>query len=191
MSRKRVPREGTPIDLHEHVQNRAVVDGCAERHIARAQAFGHRHDVRDNAIMLQCAPSSAACRTAHDLVGNHEDAMSRAHIANFPGVAGWRRNHSARGANDRLKDKARDAVRTASQDLFFQFSGEVVGKILRVDARRRAIRIRGGDERRIDQCPLEGLSSTRKVGDRQGTQGVSMPGAAPRYESPTCLFAAS
>src|ERR1700722_13423578 len=99
------------------------------------------------------------------------------------GVAVGRRHHAAGRTHDRLEHEGRDVLRPQGKDRPLQLLGQVSNQTFARDAVGRAIRVRRGDERDVEQAPLEGSAPLREVRDRQGAQGIAVPRAAPSDEA--------
>ena len=78
------PRRERCDDLlaHEHGPDRLI---------AAAQPLGDRHQVRRDALLLDGVQRARAPHAAHDFVGDQEDAVPVADVANAAEITGHRR----------------------------------------------------------------------------------------------------
>ncbi len=80
----RVPRVGQPHGqppVLKMVGDGAGDNDAAQGHIARGDALAHGDDVRHYAPVVDAEPLAGAAKTAHDLVGDQEDAVSVAYLS--------------------------------------------------------------------------------------------------------------
>ena len=75
--------------------------------VRAGQALGHRHEVRGHAPLVDGEPVAGPPEAGHDLVGDHQDAVAVADLADAGDVA-VRRDEDAVGAHDRLEEDGRD-----------------------------------------------------------------------------------
>ena len=73
--------------------HRPAIDGCdrvcdlfridcgTKRQIAAGKPLGDRHDVGLDSIVSERAPGAAAARAAHDFIGDHQDSVAIADLA--------------------------------------------------------------------------------------------------------------
>ena len=116
--RHRVARVGEAAVEHHRIELLGDVpahgDG-AQRQVRGGQALGHGHQVGDGVPVLDREPPAGAPETRHHLVGDHQDAVAIAELANALDVA-VRRNEDAVGADDGLEEDRRDRVRSLVHD---------------------------------------------------------------------------
>ena len=124
----------------------------ADRLIAAAQALGDGHQVGGNAFLLEGVQAAGAAHAAHHFVGDEQDAVTVADVANAAEIPGHRRQRARGGAAHRLRAEGDDAVRTQPGDGLF----ELTRQPLAVGSRRLAfgaiaVLVARRDVRDIDQ----------------------------------------
>ena len=81
----------------------------AERQVRRGQALGHRHQIRDGVPVVDREPAPGSAEAGHHLVGDHEDVVTVADLADALDVAVGRDEDAVR-PDDRLEENRRDRV---------------------------------------------------------------------------------
>ena len=89
------------------------------------------------------------------------------------------------------KMKAATVSGPQREDLSFELVREVGRQMRGCAATRRPVSVGGGHEGHLQEAPLERASPGRETGNRQGTQGVPVPGALAGDEAPLLHLAAS
>ena len=82
----------------------------AERQVRAGQALGHRHQVGHDAPVVDGEPAPGPPEAGHDLVGDHQDVVPVADLADALDVAVGRDEDAVR-ADDRLEEDRGDRVR--------------------------------------------------------------------------------
>ena len=127
----------------EDVRDRAAHHDRAERQVGRRQALRHRQQVGHDVPVVDREPAAGAPEAAHDLVGDQEDAVAVADLADALEVAVGRDEDPVR-ADDRLEDEGRDRVRALEHDDLLEVCE---GCADRVAVRAApAVRVRGADD---------------------------------------------
>ena len=98
-------------------------DGCY-RGVSTTQAFAKSHDIRHNALLLECELGTCAACSAHDLVEDEENAVFVADGLNRNEVPGWSSDAATGCADDGLCDKSHHGVRAQSQEFVVELRGK-------------------------------------------------------------------
>ena len=91
----------------------------AERQVARGQALGHRHEVGGDVPVVHREPAARPAEARHDLVGDHQDPVPIADLADAGDVPVGRDEDAVR-ADDGLEEDRRDRVRAFVADHVLQ-----------------------------------------------------------------------
>ena len=94
----------------ERLHHAVVGDDGADRRVGRGQALGGQDHVRLDVVLLRAEPGAEAAEAVDDLVGDQQDAVVVADLADALEVA-LRRGEDAAGVLDRLHDHHRDRGR--------------------------------------------------------------------------------
>ena len=114
--------------LVEVVGNRPPHPDGAELHVRARQALRHRHDVGHDVPVVDGEPAAGAPEPRHHLVGDHDDAVLVAEIADAAQVAVGQ-HEDAVGAGHGLEDEAGDRVRALELDLLFEIGERGLGRV--------------------------------------------------------------
>ena len=112
-ARERMARVGEPAGEElraDELLDRGADGHRAERHVARVDALGHRDDVRDDVPVVDREPLAGAAEAGHHLVGDQQDPVPVADLADRLQVAVGRDDDPVR-ADDGLEDHGGDGVR--------------------------------------------------------------------------------
>ncbi len=112
-------------DLGNHIADKRAAD----RHIARREALGDRHDMRLDAEGLGAEPVAGAAKAGDDLVGDQEDAVFFDDALDL-GPVGARRDNNAARALHRLADESGHAVDAEFENLVLKLAGAHQAKLL-------------------------------------------------------------
>src|SRR3954449_6897021 len=153
--------------LEERLDDRVGRDDRAHRRVRAREALGRRDDVRLVAVLLGAEVVAEAAERADDLVGDHQDVVLVADLADALEVALGRREAAA-GVLDRLHDHGGDRLGALELDPVRDGLGEVLGAV----ARRQAVHVRVRDVAAAGGERLERLG--------QGGGGGGAPGARGR-----------
>src|SRR3954466_8949628 len=141
----RVPAPRDPVSegvrpLEERLDDAVGRDDRAHRRVGAREALGRRDDVGLVAVLLGAEVVAEAAERADDLVGDHQDVVLVADLANALEVALGRREAAA-GVLDRLHDHGGDRLGALELDPVRDGLGEVLGAV----ARRQAVHVRVRD----------------------------------------------
>ena len=151
-----------------------------QRHIARSQTLGDRHEIGFNAIMRQRPPRAGAARATHYLVCDHQDAVAVADRAHQRRVAFWCRHTAPSGPDHGFKDKGGNRLGPRGKNGGLKLGCAAFGQCAL--ACNRAIVIGGREFDRGDKGPLIGAGALFKARNPQRAQRVAMPRPLPRNE---------
>ncbi len=96
--------------LTEGVVHLVAGDGGAQRHVAAREALGGGYDVGHRVPVVEAPLLTCPPEPRHDLVGDEEDVMLVAYLADQLEVARRRWNRAQRGADHGLSDEGRDVL---------------------------------------------------------------------------------
>ena len=131
---QRVSGVGEPTrvgPVGEGREDRVVDRHSAEGHIARRDTLGEGDQIRHHIEVLDGEPLSGSPESGHHLVGDEDDAVTVADLANTGQVTG-RGDHDARRAGHRLKDDRRDGRRPLMGDETLKIVQRALGFLLLV-----------------------------------------------------------
>ena len=111
----------------ERVGDRLADADRAELYVGARESLRHRDHVGHDAPVLDRKPLAGPAEPAHDLVGDHQDAVLVAERAHALHVAVGR-NEDAVGAGHRLEDERGDRVRTFELDHLFEIAQSALGR---------------------------------------------------------------
>ena len=115
---KRVAGVGEPAGVGTVVEGGGDLrgdDDAAERHVAGVDPLREGDEVGDDAPPVDGEPLAAPAEAGHDLVGDHDDAVLVADLADPGEVAVRGRDHPV-GADDGLQDDRSDVLRALGGD---------------------------------------------------------------------------
>ena len=90
----------------------------AQRQVAGSESLGHADQVGNDFPVIDGEPFARAAEAGHDFVGDHQDAVLVAELANALQVA-IGRNQNAVGADHGLENEGGDGVRAFELNDFF------------------------------------------------------------------------
>src|ERR1700756_5927076 len=98
----------------------------AQGQIAAGQPLAHSDQIRRNLPVIYREPLSGASEARHYFIGDHQDSVSAANLANALQVAvGWHKN--AVGAGHGLENKCGDGLRALELYDFFEVGQGLLG----------------------------------------------------------------
>ena len=140
--------------IGHRVDDRVARRDHRDRYVATAQPLGGDEDVGRPRVLLVAPPAARAAEPAHDLVGDREHAVVRAHLLHHHPVVLGRHERATGGADHRLGDERRHSLRAGRLDR----RGEGVGVVPR--------RLRPLGEQRFVPAPPCRVATGRERGQR-------------------------
>ena len=143
MAGKCVPCIRSTIAFKNGFGNLVCIEHGAKRHVTAAESLGERGNVRQNiVVVLKCSPGTTAAGPTHNFIGDHQDTIAVADVANFSNIAAWRWNDPTRCTDDRLKNEGCNIFRALFENFLFQFIGKELCELVLATRNRRTIRVR-------------------------------------------------
>src|SRR3954451_20692542 len=157
--------------LEERLDDRVGRDDRAHRGVRAREALGRRDDVRLVAVLLGAEVVAEAAERADDLVGDHQDVVLVADLADALEVALGRREAAA-GVLDRLHDHGGDRLGALELDAVRDRLGEVLGAVAgrqAVEVRVRDVATAGGE--RLERLAQRGDAGRAQCAHRRAVVG--------------------
>ncbi len=163
---------------------------CPDRLIAAAKPFGDRHQIRRDALLLDRMQRASAAHPAHDFVGDEEDNVPVADLADAAEVAGYRRQCAGGRAADGLGAEGDHVLAAQAPDRIFELAGEArTVRFGRFAGAPVAILVARRDVFHVDQERRELSPPPLVPADRERAERIAVITLPPRDEVPPLRLA--